>query len=127
VSDWIDRALRAGWTPEVKSALRIVAIVLGASRVVMLVLKEFGVSIARLLGAAGVVGIAAGFGAQRLIRDHFDGFFLFAENRSPSTMRPGSLKTSTSQEWRNPAIRPSCCAAGSRSDRWSSVLASAGS
>ena len=47
----------------------------------MLILSEVGVSIAPILGAAGVVGLAVGFGAQSLIKDYFTGFFLLAENQ----------------------------------------------
>jgi len=47
----------------------------------MLVLSEVGISIAPILGAAGVVGIAVGFGAQSLIKDYFNGFFLLLENQ----------------------------------------------
>ncbi len=39
------------------------------------ILSEFGVSIAPILGAAGVVGLAIGFGAQSLVKDYFTGFF----------------------------------------------------
>ena len=47
----------------------------------MLVLSELGVSIAPILGAAGVVGLAIGFGAQSLVKDYFAGFFLLLENQ----------------------------------------------
>lgn len=47
----------------------------------MLILSEFGISIAPILGAAGVVGIAVGFGAQSLVKDYFTGFFLLLENQ----------------------------------------------
>lgn len=47
----------------------------------MLALSELGISIAPILGAAGVVGIAVGFGAQSLIKDYFNGFFLLLENQ----------------------------------------------
>jgi small conductance mechanosensitive channel len=47
----------------------------------MLVLSELGVSVAPILGAAGVVGIAIGFGAQSLVKDYFTGFFILAENQ----------------------------------------------
>jgi small conductance mechanosensitive channel len=47
----------------------------------MLILSEIGVSIAPILGAAGVVGLAVGFGAQSLIKDYFTGFFLLLENQ----------------------------------------------
>ncbi|MCW5654203.1 mechanosensitive ion channel family protein [Hydrogenophaga sp.] len=47
----------------------------------MLVLAEVGVSVAPILGAAGVVGLAVGFGAQSLVKDYFTGFFLLLENQ----------------------------------------------
>lgn len=47
----------------------------------MLVLGEVGVSVAPILGAAGVVGLAVGFGAQSLVKDYFTGFFLLLENQ----------------------------------------------
>ncbi len=47
----------------------------------LLILGEFGISVAPLLGAAGVAGIAIGFGAQSLVKDYFTGFFLLLENQ----------------------------------------------
>jgi len=47
----------------------------------MLVLAEIGISVAPILGAAGVVGLAVGFGAQSLVKDYFTGFFLLLENQ----------------------------------------------
>jgi len=47
----------------------------------MLALSELGISIAPILGAAGVVGLAVGFGAQSLIKDFFNGFFMLLENQ----------------------------------------------
>jgi small-conductance mechanosensitive channel len=47
----------------------------------MLVLSEMGVSVAPILGAAGVVGLAVGFGAQSLVKDFFTGFFILLENQ----------------------------------------------
>lgn len=46
-----------------------------------LILSELGVSIAPILGAAGVVGLAIGFGAQSLVKDYFTGFFILLENQ----------------------------------------------
>ncbi len=48
---------------------------------IVLVLSELGVSVAPILGAAGVVGLAIGFGAQSLVKDYFTGFFLLLENQ----------------------------------------------
>ncbi|MCC7327642.1 MAG: mechanosensitive ion channel family protein [Burkholderiales bacterium] len=47
----------------------------------VLILSELGVSVAPILGAAGVVGLAVGFGAQSLVKDYFTGFFLLLENQ----------------------------------------------
>ncbi|MDH4104800.1 MAG: mechanosensitive ion channel family protein [Gammaproteobacteria bacterium] len=47
----------------------------------VLVLSELGVSVAPILGAAGVVGLAIGFGAQSLVKDYFTGIFLLVENQ----------------------------------------------
>ena len=60
---------------------RYVATVLITLVAGMLVLSELGISIAPFLGAAGVVGIAVGFGAQSLVKDFFSGFFMLLENQ----------------------------------------------
>jgi len=58
----------------------LVALVVGAVAA-MLVLAEVGVSLAPILGAAGVVGLAIGFGAQNLVKDYFTGFFILLEDQ----------------------------------------------
>ncbi len=45
------------------------------------ILHELGISIAPVLAAAGVVGLAVGFGARSLVKDYFNGFFLLLENQ----------------------------------------------
>lgn len=47
----------------------------------LMILSEFGVSIAPLLAGAGVVGVAIGFGAQYVVRDFVTGLFLILENQ----------------------------------------------
>lgn len=47
----------------------------------MLILNEVGISIAPILAAASVVGVAVGFGAQNLIKDYLSGFFLLLEDQ----------------------------------------------
>jgi moderate conductance mechanosensitive channel len=47
----------------------------------LLILSTVGISTTPFLGAAGVVGVAVGFGAQNLIKDYFNGLFLLAENQ----------------------------------------------
>jgi len=62
-------------------ALRYIAAVFITLIAGMLVLAELGVSIAPILASAGVIGIAIGFGAQSLIKDYFNGFFLLLEDQ----------------------------------------------
>jgi len=47
----------------------------------MLLLEELGINIAPLLTAAGIGGLAIGFGAQNLVRDLITGFFLLLEDQ----------------------------------------------
>jgi small conductance mechanosensitive channel len=54
-----------------------------------LVLGELGLSVAPILGAAGVAGLAIGFGAQSLVKDYVTGFFLLLENQ----VRQGDVVT----------------------------------
>ncbi len=65
----------------VARALRYISSVVVSVVVGILILDELGVSIAPLLGAAGIAGIAIGFGAQSLVKDYFTGFTLLIENQ----------------------------------------------
>ena len=47
---------------------------------VMLALAQIGVNIAPLLAGAGVIGLAIGFGAQKLVQDIITGIFIQFEN-----------------------------------------------
>lgn len=47
----------------------------------MMILQEFGIAIGPLLAAAGVAGLAFGFGGQYLIRDLISGLFIILENQ----------------------------------------------
>jgi moderate conductance mechanosensitive channel len=47
----------------------------------MMIVSEFGVDIGPLIAAAGVVGVAVGFGGQYLIRDIIAGLFIILENQ----------------------------------------------
>jgi small-conductance mechanosensitive channel len=44
------------------------------------ILSEIGVNIAPLLAGAGVIGLAIGFGSQKLVQDIITGLFLLLEN-----------------------------------------------
>jgi moderate conductance mechanosensitive channel len=48
---------------------------------ILMVLQEFGIMIGPILAAAGIVGLAFGFGGQYLIRDIISGLFIFLENQ----------------------------------------------
>ncbi len=69
---------RADTLARVSRHLANVIIVLIAG---ILVMSELGISVAPILGAAGVVGLAFGFGAQSLVKDYVSGFFLLLENQ----------------------------------------------
>ncbi|HNU71118.1 MAG TPA: mechanosensitive ion channel family protein [Thermodesulfobacteriota bacterium] len=47
----------------------------------IMVLSELGVKIGPVLAAAGVVGVAVGFGAQSLVKDVLSGFFILLEDQ----------------------------------------------
>ena len=48
---------------------------------IVMVLGEFDVSLGPLLAAAGVAGVALGFGAQSLVRDFLSGIFIITEDQ----------------------------------------------
>src|ERR1019366_2437086 len=69
--------------PLIRTTLGItVAVVAG-----LMVLSEIGVTIAPLLAGAGIVGVAIGFGSQKLVQDVITGVFLLLEN----TMQVGDV------------------------------------
>ncbi|MCB2213484.1 mechanosensitive ion channel family protein [bacterium] len=59
--------------------LKSVAKVVILALVGVLILGEFGVEIGPLIAAAGIAGIAIGFGAQTLVQDFLGGTFLLTE------------------------------------------------
>ncbi len=59
-----------------RNAVAIVLIVMTT----MIVLAEIGVNIGPLLAGAGVLGLAVGFGAQKLVQDVITGVFIQLEN-----------------------------------------------
>ena len=48
---------------------------------IAMILKVIGLDIRPVLAAAGVLGIAIGFGAQSLVKDVISGFFILLENQ----------------------------------------------
>lgn len=47
----------------------------------IIILGRFGIDIGPILAAAGVLGLAIGFGAQSLVKDIISGFFIFLEDQ----------------------------------------------
>lgn len=47
----------------------------------MIILDLIGIDVKPLLAAAGVVGLAVGFGAQKLVEDVISGFFILLDNQ----------------------------------------------
>jgi small conductance mechanosensitive channel len=47
----------------------------------LMIMGELGIEIGPVLAAAGVLGLAVGFGAQSLVQDVISGFFLLLENQ----------------------------------------------
>ena len=62
--------------PLLRTTLLITILVI----VVLMVLSEIGVNTAPLLAGAGIVGVAIGFGSQKLVQDLITGIFLLLEN-----------------------------------------------
>ena len=60
--------------------LRAVLLVTILVVVALMTLDQLGVNIAPLLAGAGVIGIAVGFGSQKLVQDLITGLFLLLEN-----------------------------------------------
>ncbi len=71
--------------PMLRTTLLVLILVVAG----LMVLSEIGVNIAPLLAGASVIGIAVGFGSQKLVQDVITGLFLLLEN----TMQVGDVVT----------------------------------
>ncbi|MDP6787485.1 MAG: mechanosensitive ion channel [Rhodospirillales bacterium] len=60
--------------------LRNIIFVVLAVMVTLIVLSELGINIAPLLAGAGVIGLAVGFGSQKLVQDVITGAFILFED-----------------------------------------------
>ena len=62
--------------------------------VILIVLSSLGVNIAPLLAGAGVLGLAVGFGAQKLVSDVLSGFFFLLDDafRVGEYIQTGSIR-----------------------------------
>lgn len=87
LASWVDYRLNLNYGPiptaresTLLTLLRSAATVTLIIITLMLVLSEIGVDIAPLIASAGIVGLAIGFGAQKLVQDIITGLFIQLEN-----------------------------------------------
>jgi small-conductance mechanosensitive channel len=75
-------ALRTQQVRTITGVIRSVGVFLIIFLTGMFVLKDgFAIDIAPLLASAGIAGLAIGFGAQTLVKDVINGFFILVENQ----------------------------------------------
>jgi small-conductance mechanosensitive channel len=68
-------------TQTLGSIVRTISIITILAVASITVLKELGIEIGPILAAAGIVGLAVGFGAQSLVKDVISGFFMLLEDQ----------------------------------------------
>ena len=59
---------------------QVINITLGLTAMAM-ILNELGIKIGPIIAAAGIIGVAVGFGAQSLVKDVISGFFILLEDQ----------------------------------------------
>ncbi len=64
-----------------ESVLRYAVSIVLLVIVVVMVLSALEINVGPVLAAAGIVGLAVGFGAQQLVQDVISGFFILMENQ----------------------------------------------
>ena len=76
--------------PMVRKAIGTVLVVM----VLLIIISSLGVNIAPLLAGAGVIGLAVGFGAQKLVSDVLSGFFFLLDDafRVGEYIQTGSIR-----------------------------------
>src|SRR4051812_36880782 len=72
--------IRAQQLRTLASVIQSVGIVVIYFFALLQILDTFQINIAPLLASAGIVGLAIGFGAQTLVHDVINGFFILLEN-----------------------------------------------
>jgi moderate conductance mechanosensitive channel len=80
-SDALVRSEAAKHRHSLTQVITWTAIVLIYAFTAVLVLERLGVPLASLIAPATVIGVALGFGAQRIVQDILAGFFIIAEHQ----------------------------------------------
>jgi small-conductance mechanosensitive channel len=94
VDDEFGGAAQRGRSYTLLPMLRKVIGTVLVAMVLLIVISSLGVNIAPLLAGAGVVGLAVGFGAQKLVSDVLSGFFFLLDDafRVGEYIQAGSIK-----------------------------------
>ena len=74
-------AVRAQQLRTVSSIIYSVGVFIIAFLAVMQILTQLNIKVEPLLASAGIAGLAIGFGAQTLVKDFINGFFILVENQ----------------------------------------------
>ena len=72
---------RAKRTETLKSTIKSLVNIVLFSIAMVIILGQLGIAIGPILAAAGVLGLAVGFGAQSLVRDVINGFFILLDDQ----------------------------------------------
>ena len=75
-----NQRVRSARSRTLLSVARTAVAVLVSVIAILLVLSQIGLNIAPLLATAGVLGLAVGFGSQKLVQDLITGFFILLED-----------------------------------------------
>ncbi len=82
IQAWTDSGdlLRAARLRTLVPMIRTVVLIVIGLIVLMTALNELGINVAPLLAGASIIGVALGFGSQKLVQDFITGIFLLMEN-----------------------------------------------
>jgi len=80
-SQVLPSAVRAQQLRTVSSVIYSVGVFIIAFLAVMQILTQLNIKVEPLLASAGIAGLAIGFGAQTLVKDFINGFFVLVENQ----------------------------------------------
>lgn len=85
VASFIEHRLSAASAPSAReqtllSLFRNAVLILIVTMTLLIVLSQIGINIGPLIAGAGVIGLAIGFGAQKLVQDIITGVFIQLEN-----------------------------------------------
>jgi small-conductance mechanosensitive channel len=79
LSQIVGRLLKRNWSADHAEVLRRATLYVGTLVVLALGMRELGIQLSVLLGAAGVLTVAVGFAAQTSLSNAISGFLLFGE------------------------------------------------